>query len=398
MAIESSGTAAVVGTYVTEQGPLPGRTASSVWIEAAMGALKDAGLTPGDVDGLVGSGPGNNALWNPHGIYVDLFGTPLRFYADVKVGASSPGAAIAVAASAIREGRASVVLVCNGAGEPDMKPQGGGGGLSRDEAVARMSMLGSEFEYPWGTTRIADYAMMAQRHMYEYGTTSEQLAEVAVAARYHATMTPESVMGVRGELTIDDVVNSRMIASPLHLLDCCLINNGGGAYVVTSGERARDMPHPPVYLLGDGENYPFNDRHYTRSMTGFDESGSAAQALRQAKLTHDDIDLAGISDHFTINVIMELEDAGFCKKGEGGSFVEGGALKVGGRLPTNTDGGYLAHSHAGACGVFTMIEAVHQLRHEAGDRQVQDANFALLRGTGGAMQASYTAILGRNIP
>jgi acetyl-CoA acetyltransferase len=234
--------------------------------------------------------------------------------------------------------------------------------------------------------------------MYEYGTKPEHLAEVAVAARYHATMTPEAVMGSRGPMTIDDVLASRMIASPLHLFDCCIINNGGGAYVVTSEERARSLPHPPVYLLGIGENYPFNDRHYARSLTGFDTHNSAGQALGQAGLTHDDISLAGISDHFTINVLIELEDAGFCKKGEGGSFVEGGALQIGGRLPTNTDGGYLSHSHAGGCGVFTLIEAVTQLRHDAGERQVQDAKFALLRGTGGAMQASYTAILGTEIP
>lgn len=397
MPIESSGIPAVVGVYVTEQGALEGRTTSSIWIEAALGALRDAGLNPSDVDGLVGAGPGNNALWNPHGVYVDLFGTPLRFYADMKVGASSPGAAITVAASAIREGRASVVLVANAAGAPDIGPVSGGG-VDRDSAIARMSMLGSEFEYPWGTTRIADYAMMARRHMHEYGTKPEHLAEVAVAARYHATLTPESVMGSRGPITIDDVLSSRMIADPLHLLDCCLINNGGGAYVVTSDDIARGLPHAPIFLLGAGENYPFNDRHYAKSMTGFDTNASAWQALAQAGLTHNDISFTGVSDHFTINVIMELEDAGFCKKGEGGDFVQGGTLQLGGKLPTNTDGGYLAHSHAGGCGVFTMIEAVKQLRHEAIGRQVQDATFALLRGTGGAMQASYTAILGRDIP
>ena len=388
--------AAVVGAALTEQGNIGDRTTTSLWVEAVLNALKDAGLTPRDVDGLIGQGPGQAGLWNPHGQFADLFGVPLRFYGEVKIGASSPGASIALAASAIREGRASVVVIASAAGAPEIV--GGGGGVDRDAAVARMSMLGSPFEYPWGTSRIADYAVMARRHMHEFGTTSEQLAEVAVAARYHATMTPESVMGGRGEITIDDVLSSRMIADPLHLLDCCLINNGGGAYIVTSPERARDLPHPPVYLLGEAENYPFNDRHYQRSLVAFDPGNSAARAFAQAGLTHDDMDFAGISDHFTINVILELEDAGFCAKGEGGSFVEGGALKVGGRLPTNTDGGYLAHSHAGACGVYTMIEAVTQLRHDAGQRQVQDARFALLRGTGGAMQASYTAILGRDIP
>ena len=387
--------AAVAGVAMTEQGDAGGRTGKSLYVEAVLGALADAGLSPGDVDGLVGQGPGNPGLWNPHGLYVDLFGTPLRFYAEAKVGAASPGAALTLAASAIREGRADVVMVAGAAGTPEERVSATSG-VNRDEAVARMAMLGSEFEYPWGTSRIADYAMFAQRHMHEFGTTEEQLAEVAVAARYHATMTEESVMGHRGELTIEDVVSSRMIASPLHLLDCCLINNGGGAYVVTSIERARSLKHPPVALLGSAENYPFNDRHYVKSFTTLDERNSAAQALGQAGVTHDDIDLTGISDHFTINVILELEDAGFCKKGEGGSFVEGGALKVGGRLPTNTDGGYLSHSHAGSCGVFTLIEAVTQLRHDAGQRQVENAELALLRGTGGAMQASYTAILGRD--
>jgi acetyl-CoA acetyltransferase len=388
----TSAGAAIVGTYVTEQGPLPERTAASLYIEAARGALADAGLTPADVDGLIGAGPGPGAMGNPHGAYADVFGKALRFYAEVRVGASSGGAGIALAASAIREGRASVVLVATSSGAPDVPPVGG------DAAPARQAFGGTEFEYPWGTTRAADYALMARRHMHEFGTKPEHLAEVAVAARHHATMTPESVMGSRGPITIDDVFSSRMIADPLHLYDCCLVNNGGGAVVVTSAERARDLPRPPVHWLGSGENYPFHDRHYQRSLTSFDTNDSAAQALGIAGLTHADIDLAGISDHFTINVILELEDAGFCKKGEGGSFVEGGALKVGGRLPTNTDGGYLSHSHAGGCGIFTVIEAVTQLRHAAGERQVADARFALLRGTGGAMQASYTAILGRERP
>lgn len=389
----ASAAAAVVGTYVTEQGALPERTASSLYLEAARGALADAGLTPGDVDGLIGAGPGPGAMGNPHGAYADVFGKALRFYAEARVGASSPSAGLALAASAIREGRASVVLIATSSGAPDVLAAPGGG----DSPAARQAFGGTEFEYPWGTTRAADYAMMARRHMHEFGTKPEHLAEVAVAARHHATLTPESVMGERGPITIDDVLSSRMIADPLHLYDCCLVNNGGGAVVVTSAERARDLPRPPVYLLGSGENYPFHDRHYARSLVGFDTNNSAGQALAQAGLTHEDIDLAGISDHFTINVILELEDAGFCKKGEGGSFVEGGALKVGGRLPTNTDGGYLSHSHAGGCGIFTLIEAVTQLRHDAGQRQVADAKFALLRGTGGAMQASYTAIVGREL-
>jgi len=224
--------------------------------------------------------------------------------------------------------------VATASGAPDVAPSQGGG---RPDLVQRFAMLGGEFEYPWGTTRAADYAMMARRHMHEYGTKPEHLAEVAVAARYHATLTPESVMGSRGPITIDDVLSSRMIADPLHLMDCCLVNNGGGAYIVASDDVARGLPRVPVYVLGVGENYPYNDRHYARSLTGFDRNDSAWQALGQAELTHADIDFTGISDHFTINVIMELEDAGFCKKGEGGDFVSGGTLQLGAscrRTPT----------------------------------------------------------------
>lgn len=387
--------AAVVGVALTAQGELPGRTTTSLYVEAVLGALTDAGLAPRDVDGLIGMGPGTQGTWNPHGAFADLFGVPLRFYAEAKVGASSPGAGLALAAAAIRDGRASVVVVPTAAGAPDVLPARVTM-PDRNEGNARLAMFGgTAFEYIWGNSRIADYALIARRHMHEYGTTSEQLAEVAVAARRHATLTPESVMGSRGLITVQDVVASRMIADPLHLLDCCLVNNGAGAYIVTSAERARALPHPPVYLLGSGENYPYSDRHRMQTLTRFDTHHSAAQALGQAGVTHADIDLAGISDHFTINVILELEDAGFCAKGEGGAFVEGGALQLGGRLPTNTDGGYLAHSHAGGCGVFTMIEMVTQLRHEAGERQVPNARLGLIRGTGGTMQASFTAVLGR---
>lgn len=374
--------APIVGVYLTQQGNLPGKTSAQLYVEAVKGALKDAGLSIKDVDGVAGAGPGPS-MWASY--FAESFGIPLQYYSEAKVGAASPALAVCQAVSAIAQGRASTVVIATAAG----------GDVSRDEAVERMAFMGNEFEYLWGTSRVADYALIARRHMHEYGTTSAQLAEVAVACRKHATLNPNSVMGPRGLISVEDVLNSRLIADPLHLLDCCLINNGGGAVVVTTAERARSLAKPPVYILGMGEGYTYEDRHYAPSLTSFGGVYSARRAFARAGVRHDDIDLAEISDHFTIDVIIELEDAGFCPKGEGGPFVEGGTLQLGGKLPTNTDGGFLSHSHGGGCGLYSIIEAVRQLRGEGGARQVPRARLALVQGTGGVMMAEYTAILGR---
>jgi len=232
--------------------------------------------------------------------------------------------------------------------------------------------------------------------MYEFGTTEEQLAEVAVAQRYGATLNPFSVNGVRGELTIEAVMASRPIAEPLKLLDCCLVNQGAGCIVVTRTADARAQGrHPPVTVLGWGEGQSYLDPCKAPSLTGFEGGRLAADtAFTIAGVGRHEIDVAGISDHFTINVIVELEDAGFCAKGEGGEFVEGQATRIGGRLPVNTDGGFLSNSHAGSCGLFTMIELVRQLRGEAGGRQIDGARLAYAHGVGGVSQVQYGAVLG----
>ena len=233
--------------------------------------------------------------------------------------------------------------------------------------------------------------------MYEYGTTEEQLAEIAVAQRYGATLNPRSVNGKRGEITIDDVMQSPPIAEPLKLFDCCLINQGAGCIVMTSvTDAAAQGRHGPVVLLGWGEGHSYLDPCTAPSLAGFEGGRLAADtAFGIAGVTRDDIDVAGISDHFTINVILELEAAGFCAPGEGGAFVEGQATRIGGRLPINTDGGFLSGSHAGSCGVFTVIELVRQLRHAAGPRQVEGASLAYAHGVGGVSQVQYGAVLGR---
>ena len=374
--------AAIVGVYMTEQGKLNDRSTGSLYVEAVKRALEDAGLTPKDVDGIIGTGPEGASL---SGDFSDNFGVPLRFHAQTGVGASSTSAGIGLAAMAISHGYADVVIV----------PTAAGVAVRPGAVPPRGEPLESPFEYIWGTTAASNYAMSARRHMHEYGTTTEQLAEIAVAIRKHATLNPASIMGSRGPITLEDVLNSRMIADPLHLFDCCLVNNGGGAVVVTSLERARSLRKPPVVMLGWGEGFTFHDSMTAPSLTSFGGVKASETAFGQAGVRREDIQVAGISDHFTIDVLIELEDAGFCKKGEGGAFVEGGALQIGGRLPTNTDGGFLSSSHGASCGLYTIIELVRQLRGEAGDHQIPNVQLAYAHGTGGIFQGQYSAILAR---
>ncbi len=224
--------------------------------------------------------------------------------------------------------------------------------------------------------------MVAQRHMHEYGTTSQQLAEIAVTMRLHASMNPHAKY--REPLTVEDVLASRVISSPLHLLDCCIISDGAGAVVVTSAERARDLKKRPAYLLGAGETV----RHSGRGVRDYLEMAAAQSgrlAFERAGVSHGDIDLAMIYDSFTITVLLTLENLGFCRRGEGGAFVSGGRLRFDGALPVNTDGGGLSSNHPGMRGIFLVIEAVKQLRGECGPRQVRDCDVALVHGTGGTL-------------
>jgi acetyl-CoA acetyltransferase len=387
--------AAIVGVYQTKQGILTDKTQPSVWWECVRGACEDAGLSVGDIDGLINDGPDGVGLRDmmPAPGLAELLGHPIRFHARNIVGAASSAAGVNLAAYAVSHGLAEVVVVASAvAGQAR-----GYGSANRDEAVATMAKLSGPYEYVYGTTRVSDYATLAMRHQYEYGTTAEQLAEIAVAQRHGATLHPLSVNGYRGDITVEDVVTSRMIADPLHLLDCCAINQGGGAYIVTSADHARSLGrHAPIAVLGYGEGHNHIDPNAIESLTEFQGAKvSADTAFGMAGVSRDDINVAGISDHFTIGVLLGLEDAGFCKKGEGGSFVDKGGTSLAGRLPTNTSGGFLSFSHAGMCGIFTLIELVDQLRGDAGERQVKDASLAFFNGVGGAQQAHAAAILGR---
>jgi acetyl-CoA acetyltransferase len=387
--------AAIAGVYQTKQGDLSDRRQLDVWWECAAGACQDAGLSLADIDGLIGPGPvgvGLRADGSPAGL-ADVLGRPVRFHASSHVGAASLAAGLNLAIYAVSYGLADSVLLVNAVA-------GGGAASSRvdrDRAVATMAKFSGPYEYPFGTTRVSDYAIVAMRHMYEFGTTAEQLAEVAVAQRRGATLHPLSVYGERGEISIGDVLSSRLIAEPLHLLDCCGVNQGGGAVVVTPERDTRAAGrHAPIQLIGYGEGFGHVDTNALASLTRFEAASLAAEtAFQAAAVTREEIDVASVSDHFTIAVPVVLEDAGFCAKGEGGPFCEGGALGIGGRLPTNTAGGFLSFSHAGSCGLFSLIELVEQLRGEAGPRQVQDARIGYMHGLGGAFQMHFAAVLAR---
>lgn len=386
---------AVAGVAQSRQGDHSDVPQPYLWWETVEQACDDAGLSLDDVDAVVGEGPAGIGLRGhmPGAGIAEQLGRPLRFHARSETGAASTLSGMNLAAHALSTGLAEVVVIATAAAGTE----GGYASADRQAAVAHMAKLSGPYEYPYGTTRVSDYAVFAMRHFYEYGTTAAQLAEVAVAQRHAATLHPQSINGWRGEITIDDVLESPMIADPLHLLDCCVVNQGAGAIVMTRASDARSMGrHEPVLLLGYGEGHSHIDPN---SLASFVESpaavGAAKGAFQRAGVTPAEVHVAGISDHFTIGVLLGLEDAGFCARGEAGAFVENGGTGLGGHLPTNTSGGHLSFSHAGMCGVFTVIEMVVQLRGEAGARQVEGASLGFVTGVGGAQQATSAAVLGR---
>jgi acetyl-CoA acetyltransferase len=228
--------------------------------------------------------------------------------------------------------------------------------------------------------------------MHQYGTTREHLAEVAVAARKWAQLNPDANM--RDSLSVDDVLNARMVSDPLTVRDCCLVTDGAAAVVMTRADRAKDLPRKPVYLLGAADATWHRNISTLPDITVTAASEAAPRAYAQAGISPADIDVVELYDAFTINTILFLEDFGFCAKGEGGPFVADGAIAPGGRLPVNTNGGGLSCVHPGMYGLFTMVEAVMQLRGTAGERQVKDARIALSHGNGGVLSSQAVTIWG----
>jgi acetyl-CoA acetyltransferase len=382
--------AVIVGIGESRVGRVPGRSALQLQSDAALAAAADAGIGIGDIDGLLTT-PVRVEHWNmPSGVVANNLGVRPRFLSTVDLAGASGVAMIHQAVMAVESGQCDMALCV--AGQNLLSHR------SRNEAVRSMAESGSahpQFEVPYGPVVPSLYALIAQRHMHEYGTTPAQLAEVAVTMRRHAGLNPNAHK--RDPITIADVLASRMISSPLHMFDCAIVSDGAAAAIVTTADRAADMKKRPVHLLGQGYGLRHGHigDHKQLTTTGAVDSGRDAFAL--AGVERADIDVAQIYDCFTITVIVELEDLGFCAKGEGGRFVEGGRIGLGGALPVTTHGGLLSGGHPGLPGgFFHLIEGVRQLRGEAGERQVADAELALVHGNGGVASVHCTLILGNS--
>ena len=380
------GKVAVVGAFDTEVGKLSGVTPTELCVHAALGAIADAGISKEQVDGLVTC----NSMAQPIMYHAEAIAEYLQIFPRYCFAAAAGGgttfSVIHHAASAIVTGMAEIVVV---AMADCMRT-----GLSREQSLVVQASTGHpQFEQPYGPTVPAYYALIAQAHMAEYGTTQTQFAEIAVAARRHAQL--NSAAQMRDPITIDDVLSSRLIADPLHLLDCSLVSDGGAAIILTSAEKAKDFQQTPVYLLGAGEGHSHEHISQAKNLTTSAATVSGKQAYEMAGLSPSDIDFAQLYDCFTPTVIIELEDLGFCAKGEGGAFVEENRVGPGGELPINTHGGLLSHSHSGNPGsLFALTETIWQLRGDLGDRQVLDASIGLVHGQGGIMSSHATLIFG----
>ncbi len=387
------GAAAIVGAAdaVSPDGQLDG-SLRDLEVSVIREALDSAGLVLSDVDGIATCTGG---LMMPSVELAEYLGIQPTWTDSTQTGGSSFEVHLEHAAAAIAGGACEVVVIVYAQTPKSTFKRGGarflggtpstGGDL---DAAPRV-----EWEIPYGIQLpIGAYALAASRHMAEYGTTSEQLAQIAVSTREWASLNPRA--SLRDPITIDDVLASPMTASPLHKLDCCLVTDGAGAVVLTSAERARHLRQPPAYVLGTGTAHSHSMISQMPDLTVTAGRESGAKAFAMAGLGPEDVDVAELYDSFTITVLLALEDLGFCPKGEGGAFVADGRLGPGGTCPAQTSGGGLAYTHPGMFGMFLLVEATRQIQGASGDRQVPDVDVALAHGTGGVLSATSTVILG----
>ena len=368
--------ACIVGIGETPFVRKPGSGVSmlALQLQAARRALEDAGLTNKQIDGLMPF-PG---LGTVEEFAANLGIETLRFAATVNMGGAAPVASLRAAAAAIMAGIVDYVLLPAGWNAYS-------GFRARDAVAADVSALpgqaiARDYYIPHGLTAPPQwYSLMARRHMYEFGTKTEHFGAIAVAMRKHAQLNPNAVM--RGKsMTLDDYLASPMITAPYRLFDCCLETDGAAAVIVTSAERARDLKRRPVYIMGvaAAQPYPADEMTNRKDIFKTGLTIAAPEAFAMAGVAPNDIDFAEIYDCFTFEVLQQIEEAGFCKRGEGGPFVEGGRIELGGKLPINTHGGLLSEAHV--LGMSHIVEATRQLRGDAGERQVKDAHLGVVTG------------------
>jgi acetyl-CoA acetyltransferase len=360
------------------------RTVEQLEVGMVRGALADAGLSIYDVD----------CVMSTNGMMASLdlaerLGVRGRFTDSTMTGGSSFEVHVEHASAAIAAGLCEVAVIVYAATPRSGKNPFASGGppMGKDSALF-------QWDLPYGLgLPAASYSLAARRHMHEFGTTSEHLAQVAVSFREWAAKNPNAYH--QTPMTTDDVLASPMVAEPLHKFDCCLVTDGAGALVLTSAERAKDLRSTPVYVLGAGTAHTHGmSLSQMGDVTTTGAAVSGPQAMAMAQIDHSDIDVVELYDSFTITALLTLEDLGFCSKGEGGDFVSDGRLGPGGSLPTNTNGGGLSYTHPGMYGMFVLVEAVRQLRGEGGDRQVTGAQVAIANGCGGVLSCTSTIVLG----
>ncbi len=378
-----NGRIAIVGVAESDYGRVPNMTELQLHAQALQRVLEDSGLHKKEIDAVFCS---SQTMGMPTVLLCEYLKLFPRYSDTTSIGGSSFEAHLNHAVAAIRADKCEVALISYASNQLSSRGRTMGTG-SRPATIPEAT-----YESPYGNTLIGAYAMAARRHMHQFGTTSEQLAEIAVVTRRHAGLNPLAMY--RDPITVQDVLNSRMIADPLHLLDCCVVTDGGGAVLVTTEERARDLQQRPIFVLGSSEGHTHAHISQMPDLTVTAAAATGPRAFAEAGITPADIDMAMLYDSFTITVLLLLEDLGFCKKGEGGAFVQEGRIALGGQLPINTDGGGLSSNHPGMRGIFLIIEAARQLRGQCGARQVEGAKLAVAHGSGGLLSSQATTILG----
>ncbi len=390
MASKKQKQAAIIGIHEYPLRVAPGRSAMQIKIESIHKALEDAGLALGDVDAIYDANEGEGAGGLGLAAYL---GIHPRVIDTTATGGSSYEYHAAHALRDIAAGRASVAVLSYGSNAASARRAIGTGNATGQNVPTWQTNM----EDPYGMTLIAGYAMVAQRHMFQYGTRSEDLAEISVATRAHAMRNPQAVQamtdlafeGVR-EISVADVMESRMLADPLHLLECCMVSDGGGAVIIASKDVVKDTKQKPVWIIGTGEATKYRENGGDITVSAAAQSGPPA--FEQAGVKPDEMDVAMIYDSFTITVATILEDLGFCEKGDIKNFVRGNRLRFDtkGGLALNTDGGGLSSNHPGMRGIFLLIEAARQLRGES-TSQVKRAKLAVAHGNGGQLGGNHAA-------
>jgi acetyl-CoA acetyltransferase len=388
---------AIVGIGESELGTVPDKDPMQLHAQAATRALEDCGLKNTDIDGVLTAGTTNRFELMHSVMLAEHLGIQPRFTSTMQIGGATHIQMVISAANAVHSGMADAVLIASGdsmrsfVGYAELMSLIGGDDVDATDILSRIG--NAQFELPYGPTLISTYALAATLHMHEYGTTPEQLAQVAVTIRKHASLNPAAQK--REHLTTEEVLTSKMISSPLTKDMCSIVSDGGGAVVVTTCERARDLRKKPVLLLGAGARTAREHVSLVADLIRTAAQDAGRQAYQMAGLGPEDMDFAQFYDCFSITPILFLEDFGFCEKGEGGRFVEGGErIEIGGEIPIVTHGGCHAHCHPGLpSGIFHIIEAVRQLRSEVeAQRQVEGARAGLINGLGGHF-SSHTALI-----